>query len=185
MDERKKNQFITQQESKARFLKWLNGRENLDSYFRSGFKTHDQQAGAFQRGSFYVFAARPGVGKTATLISLAYRQAITGVSTYFANLEMNTEQLWLRLACLHRKDLRLWHLLNNEILPEQVNFLRALAENELVTFSPLFSEDFEFTEFVKTVHGNINPGSRSILFIDYLGLFSMKGLGAGGPLCGH
>src|SRR5215471_1907960 len=179
MDEQKKNQFITQQESKARFLKWLNGRENFDSYFQSGFKTHDQQAGAFQRSGLYVFAARPGVGKTATLISLAYRQAIAGVSTYFANLEMNTEQLWLRLACLHRKDLRLWHLLNNEILPEQVNFLRALAENELVTFSPLFSEDFEFTEFVKTVHGNINPGSRSILFIDYLGLFSMKGLGAG------
>ena len=38
------------QEAKARFLKWLNSRENLDSYFKSGFKTHDQAAGAFQLG---------------------------------------------------------------------------------------------------------------------------------------
>jgi replicative DNA helicase len=178
MDDQKKNQFISQQEAKARFLKWLNSRENLDSYFKSGFKTHDQAAGAFQRNGVYVFAARPGVGKTSMLISLAYQQAIAGISTYFASLEMTTEQLWIRLACLHRKDLKLWDLLNNTIPPDQVSFLQDLAENELVTFSPLFTEESEFTEFIKTVHGNINPGSRSILFIDYLGLFSMKGLGA-------
>jgi replicative DNA helicase len=177
MDENR-NQFINQQQAKARFLKWLDGRQNLDSYFKSGFKTHDQQAGAFQRGGLYIFAARPGVGKTAILFSLAYRQALAGVSTYFVNLEMNSSQMWLRLACLHRKDLNLWRLLNTELSVAETNFLRELAENELVTFSPLFCEDSEFTEFVKTVHGNINPGSRSILFVDYLGLFSMRGLGA-------
>jgi replicative DNA helicase len=173
-----KNQFITQQEAKARFLKWLDSRQSLTAYFRSGFKTHDQEAGAFQRGGFYVYAARPGVGKTAMLFSLAYRQALSEVSTYFVNLEMSAEQMWLRLACLHRKDLNLWHLLNSELSAAQMAMLHELAENELVTFSPLFCEDSEFTEFVKTVKGNINPGSRSILFVDYLGLFSMRGHGA-------
>jgi replicative DNA helicase len=177
--ESKRNQFIDQQEAKARFLKWLNGRENLDSYFRSGFKTHDQRAGAFQRGALYVVASRPGIGKTATLLSLAYHQAIAGVSTYFSNLEMPTEQLWLRLACIHRKDLKLWNLLNNELSLEHKKILNDLAENELVNFAPVFTDEYEFTEFVKIVHGSIKPGSRSILFIDYLGLFSMKGLGAG------
>lgn len=177
MDE-SKNQFVTQQQAKTRFLKWLDSRQNLNAYFRSGFKTHDQEAGAFQRGGFYVYAARPGVGKTAMLFSLAYRQALSGVSTYFVNLEMNAEQMWLRLACLHRKDLNLWHLLNSELSPVQMAMLRELAEDELVTFSPLFCEDSEFTEFIKTVKGNINPGSRSILFVDYLGLFSMRGHGA-------
>jgi replicative DNA helicase len=172
-----KNQFISQQDAKARFLKWLDGRNKLDSYFKSGFKTHDQQAGAFQRGGWYVFAARPGVGKTAMLFSLAYRQACVGVSTYFANLEMNSEQMWLRLACLHRKNLSLWRLLNDELSPAELASLRNLAETELPTFSPLFCEDSEFTEFVKTVKGNINPGSRSILFVDYLGLFNYRGLG--------
>jgi replicative DNA helicase len=177
MAEEKKNQFIDQQQAKARFLEWLDGRHNLDSFFRSGFKGHDQQAGAFQRAGWYVFAARPGVGKTAMLFSLAYRQALAGVATYFANLEMSTEQMWLRLACLHRKDLNLWRLLNEELSPVELASLRELAKTELPTFSPLFCEDSEFTEFAKTVRGNINPGSRSILFVDYLGLFNFRGLG--------
>jgi replicative DNA helicase len=179
MAEEKKNQFISQQEAKARFLKWLDGRCNLDSYFKSGFKAHDQQAGAFQRGGWYVIAARPGIGKTAMLFSLAYRQALVGVNTYFTNLEMSAEQMWLRLACLHRKELSLWRLLNDELRPAELTSLRDLAETELPTFSPLFCEDSEFIEFVKTVKGNINPGSRSILFIDYLGLFNYRGMGAG------
>jgi replicative DNA helicase len=180
MAEEIKNQFIDQQEAKARFLKWLDRRNKLDAYFKSGFAAHDQQAGAFQRGGSYIFAARPGIGKTAMLFSLAYRQARVGVSTYFANLEMSTAQMWLRLACLHRKDLSLWRLLNDDkISPAELTALRELAENELPTFSPLFCEDSEFTEFVKTVKGNINPGSRSILFVDYLGLFNYRGLGAG------
>jgi DnaB-like helicase C terminal domain len=87
--------------------------------------------------------------------------------------------MWLRLACLHRKELNLWRLLNDELRPAELLSLRELAETELPTFSPLFCEDSEFLEFVKTVKGNINPGSRSILFIDYLGLFNYRGIGAG------
>jgi replicative DNA helicase len=162
MPEERKNQFISQQEAKARFLKWLDGRHKLDSFFKSGFKTHDLQAGAFQRGGWYVFAARPGIGKTAILFSLAYQQALAGVSVYFTNLEMSAEQMWLRLACLHRKDLSLWRLLNDDLSPAEITLLRDLAEKELPSFSPLFCEDSEFHEFVKTVKGNINPGSRSI-----------------------
>ena len=90
MSEQKK-QFIDQQEAKRRFLVWLNDRQNSEPYFRSGFDSHDSAAGAFQRGGFYLFAARPGVGKTAMLFCLAYRQARLGVTTYFVNLEMTVE----------------------------------------------------------------------------------------------
>ena len=169
--------FIDKQESKRRFLVWLNDRQNSEPYFKSGFDSHDKAAGAFQRGGFYLFAARPGIGKTAMLFSLAYRQARLGVSTYFVNLEMTVEQMWIRLAALHRKDLTVRELLEGELDEDKMALLKDLAENELPSFSPLFCEDSDFRDFAKTVNGNIEPGSKSILFVDYLGLFSMRGLG--------
>jgi len=174
MNEPKK--FIDQQESKRRFLDWLQQRQDKEPFFRSGFKAHDQAAGAFQRGGLYLFASRPGIGKTATLFSLAYCQARAGVATYFANLEMTVEQMWCRLAALHDKRFTVRGILEDESV-EMRRRLIELAENDLPTFSPLFTEGSEFFDFLETVRGNINPGSKSILFIDYLGLFSMRGMG--------
>jgi replicative DNA helicase len=173
MNEPKK--FIDQQESKRRFLEWLQSRQDREPYFKSGFAAHDQTAGAFQRGGLYFFAARPGVGKTAYLFSLAYRQVCAGVFTYFANLEMTVEQMWVRLAALRDKTLTVKKILEDDSAHMQRRLL-ALAE-ELPKFSPLFTEGSEFRDFLETVRGNINPGSKSILFVDYLGLFEMRGLG--------
>jgi replicative DNA helicase len=168
--------FIDQQESKRRFLEWLQQRQDKEPFFRSGLKAHDQAAGAFQRGGFYLFAARPGIGKTAALFSLAYRQARAGVATYFANLEMTVEQMWCRLAALHDKRFTVRGILEDQTQDTRQRLVE-LAEHDLPTFSPLFTEGSDFHEFVETARGNINPGSKSILFIDYLGLFSMRGLG--------
>lgn len=59
----------------------------------------------------------------------------------------------------------------------KIAMLKDLAETELSSFSPLFCEDSDFLDFARTVKGNIEPGSKSILFVDYLGLFSMRSLG--------
>ncbi len=168
--------FIDQQESKRRFLEWLQQRQDEEPFFRSGLKAHDQAAGAFQRGGLYLFAARPGIGKTAALFSLAYRQARVGVATYFANLEMTVEQMWCRLAALHDKRLTVRGILEDQSRETRERLVE-LAENDLPTFSPLFTERSEFLEFLETVRGNISPGSKSILLIDYLGLFSIRGMG--------
>ncbi len=169
--------FIDQQEAKRRFLDWLDNRKNNASYFRSGFKSHDQAAGFFQRGAKYLFAARPGIGKTALLFSLAYQQALLGVTTYFVNLEMTVEQMWVRLACLHNKDLSVRGILDGELTEDQLDMLRNQAEKELPSFSPQFFEDTDFGAFTQAIKHKIEPGSKSILFVDYLSLFSMKGLG--------
>ena len=112
------------------------------------------------------------------LLALARHQALMGVSTYFFSLEMSIEQMWLRLACIHRKDLSLWHLLNDPHSDSELELLADLATNELIKFSPLFCEDGEFKGLERTARGNINPGSRSMLFLDYLGLLSMQGYNA-------
>src|SRR5258707_10102906 len=91
--------FVSQDEARIRWLKSLEARDHR-RYFKSGFKAHEQSVGAFLRGSFNLFAARPGVGKTAFLFALSYRQVLAGVTTYFCNLVMGVTQMWNRTACL-------------------------------------------------------------------------------------
>lgn len=168
--------FISPEDGRIRWLKSLEAQQDRKRFFRSGFADHDLSAGAFQRGGSYVVCARPGIGKSAYLLSLAYRQARAGVSAFFVNMEMSTEQMWTRLACLHDSTLTVRELIESELSPERVKFLARLS-GDLVNFSPLFFEGNEFTSFAKAAKENIAPSSQSILFIDYLGLFTMRGLG--------
>src|SRR4029453_8291692 len=167
--------FVTQGEARTRWLKSLEARDHR-RFFKSGFKAHEQSVGAFLRGSFNLFAARPGVGKTAFLFALAYRQVLDGVRAYFCNLEMGVEQMWNRLACLHDKSLTLRELNEGQITGSRVQYFMNLSE-KLAGFSPLFFESTEFRALIAASQAEIKPSSDSILFVDYIGLFTMKGLG--------
>jgi replicative DNA helicase len=167
--------FINQDEARIRWLKSLEARDSR-RYFKSGFKAHEQSIGAFLRGSFNLFAARPGVGKTAFLFALAYRQVLAGVKAYFCNLEMSVEQMWNRLACLHDEALTLRELTEGQITGTRVQYFMALAE-KLAGFSPLFFENTDFRSLVTVAQAEIKPGSDAILFVDYIGLFTDRRLG--------
>jgi replicative DNA helicase len=167
--------FIAQAESRIRWLKSLEDRD-VRRYFKTGFSKHDQIVGALLRASLYLIAARAGIGKTALLFSLAYRQIRAGVRAYYCNLEMSVEQMWNRLACLHDADLNLRELNEADFTPDRVKYFTQLSQ-ELENFSPLFFESTDFAALVKAAKAEIKPSSESILFLDYVGLVSMKGLG--------
>jgi replicative DNA helicase len=167
--------FITPEQSRIRWLKSLEDRDSR-RYFRSGFKTHDLRVGALLRGGLYLVAARPGVGKTAFLFALAYRQIVGGVKAFYCNLEMSVEQMWNRLACLHSHDFILRDLTESELTDRQIPRIANLS-GELMNFSPLFFESTDLGALVKASKETIQPSSESILFIDYVGLFTMRGLG--------
>src|SRR5215813_1254390 len=167
--------FVTQAEARIRWLKSLEARD-CRRYFQSGFKAHEQSIGAFLRGSFNLFAARPGVGKTAFLFALAYRQVLAGVKAYFCNLEMSVEQMWNRLACLHDEALTLRELNEGEVTGSRVQYFTALSER-LAGFSPLFFESTELRALIAAAQAEIRPSSDSILFVDYIGLFTDRRLG--------
>jgi replicative DNA helicase len=167
--------FVTQDEARIRWLKSLEARDHR-RYFKSGFKAHEQSIGAFLRGSFNLFAARPGVGKTAFLFALAYRQVLAGVKAYFCNLEMGVEQMWNRLACLHDESLTLRELNEGEVTNGRAHYFMSLSE-KLAGFSPLFFESTELRALIAATQAEIKPSSDSILFIDYIGLFTDKRLG--------
>ena len=174
--EKNKPGFISPEQARIEWLKSLVGQRDRRRFFKSGFRTQDQAAGAFQRGGFYLFASRPGVGKTSYLLALAYRQARAGVFAYFVNLEMTVAQMWHRLACLHDPELTLRELLEGELTPGRLEYLTNLSTG-LCHFSPLFFENPDFQTFARAVKDAIEPGSQSVLFVDYVGLFTMRGLG--------
>ena len=167
--------FVTPDEARVRWLKSLEASEQR-RYFKSGFKAHERSVGAFLRGSFNLIAARPGVGKTAFLFALAYRQVLTGVKAYFCNLEMGVEQMWNRLACLHDESLTLRELNEGNLTNERAQYFMSLSER-LAGFSPLFYEGTEIRALVAASQAEIKPSSDAILFVDYIGLFTDKRLG--------
>lgn len=46
-----------------------------------------------------------------------------------------------------------------------------------MNFSPWFVEDSDFGRFEKALVAEVEPGTNSVVFVDYVGLFSLKGLG--------
>ena len=175
MDSKQTPKFIQPTESRLRWLESLNQRDDR-RYFKTGIKKHDLTVGAMLRGALYLIAARAGVGKTALLFSLAYCQTVAGVKTFFCNLEMSVEQMWNRLACLHDSSLELRELNEGERTAERMAYFTRLS-TDLEKFSPIFFERTEVAAMLTAARAEINKSSDSILFIDYIGLLTMKGLG--------
>ena len=167
--------FIHPEEASVRWVKWFETRDGK-RFFKSGFTTHDQAIGAFLRGSLTLIAARPGIGKTAFLFALAYRLIQSRIKAYYCNLEMPVEAMWNRLACLHDPEITLRELTQGELTDREVKRITVLAA-ELIGFSPIFFEGTDFRQLIKKTIDTISPSSDSCLFVDYVGLFTLAGLG--------
>jgi replicative DNA helicase len=169
--------IITQEQARVRWLKSLEQRDGK-KYFSSGFKSHDQVAGRLLRGSQYIVAARPGVGKTAFLVSLAFNLSRAGIEVVYASLEIPVPRLWNRLACLRDKSLTLRQLNepDENLTIDRAEYFEKLSR-EIVKFSPMFFENYDFKLFLDTMIETVKPGSDSCVMVDYAGLFTLKGLG--------
>lgn len=63
----------------------------------TGFPRLNKITHGFQQGNLIVLAARPGVGKTAFALNLAFNAATNGVPVAYFSLEMTAEELFKRL----------------------------------------------------------------------------------------
>jgi replicative DNA helicase len=175
MAEQANSKLIEQEQAR---LRWLQSFERRDRkrFFPSAFGVHERVVGKFLRAALYIIAARPGVGKTAYLVALAYHLARQKIKTIYASLEIPIERIWNRLACLHDVNLTLRELNETEPTPQRLQYFETLSR-EIVGFSPRFIEDPDFAAFVKAMKEEVQPGSDSIVLVDYAGLFTLKGLG--------
>jgi len=69
----------------------------------TGFQKLDNVTSGLQDGRFYIFAGRPGEGKSSLCMSIAHAVAFAGHPVVYFSLEMPAKELGLRLAaCLSR-----------------------------------------------------------------------------------
>ena len=81
-------------------LQNIHGKHNGVTGVPSGFTALDNLTGGFQNSDLIIVAARPSMGKTALVLSLARNAAIDhNVPIAFFSLEMSSQQLVMRLIC--------------------------------------------------------------------------------------
>lgn len=138
----------------------------------SGIRAMDEILGGYQPTDLVYLAGRPGMGKTAMALSLAYNIATNGTPVAFFSLEMGRQQLYYRLASIATK------------LPAEVLFKGKLTNEELKTYYqgverlnnlPIFVDDsggITITELrgkIKMLKHKKNVG---IVFVDYVQLIT-------------
>lgn len=79
---------------------WLD-RPNAQIGIATGFAGLDRLLRGMRRGEVYIVAARPGVGKSALALQLAYNVVMAGGAVGFVSLEMSAEQMMIRLLAQH------------------------------------------------------------------------------------
>ncbi|MEI7905835.1 MAG: replicative DNA helicase, partial [Bacteroidota bacterium] len=102
-ERRMKKTFVPMKEAvftTMEMLESIHGKHSGVTGVPSGFTALDSMTGGFQNSDMIIVAARPSMGKTAFVLSLARNAAIDhGKSIGFFSLEMSSQQLVLRLIC--------------------------------------------------------------------------------------
>ncbi len=188
IDQAEQALFAISQRRSARDLKPI--QEVVDSYYAwvehlyerrgqlmgvpSGFRPLDELLGGFQKSDLIILAARPGVGKTSLMLSLALKAAEMNKTVAIFSLEMSAEQLVQRMvAGLSRIDaqrLRLGRLHDDE----WVRFTDAIARlSEL----PIYIDDtpaltpIQLRTKCRRLH---SERGLDMVFVDYLQLMTSE-----------
>lgn len=146
---------------------------------QSGLTALDRKLGGFQRGGVTVIAGRPGMGKTALAVDLAYRLADQGYSGAFFSIEMGADQMMPRFfsSVLTREGQRVEYasIMRGEVPSETVDRM-ATAERDMKRL-PLFLDTVsaptisEIQSRCRSATAQLG-GPLDFIVVDYLGLVS-------------
>ena len=141
----------------------------------TGFKEMDKITGGWQKSDLIILAARPGMGKTALVLSLARNAALQGSGVAVFSLEMGNTQLVQRLLAMECE-------MNNEkirkgqLTPEDWEQLNGGVER--LAELPIYIDDtpginiYELRAKCRRLKNNHNI---SMIVIDYLQLMTAGG----------
>ncbi|KAK3604889.1 hypothetical protein CHS0354_000552 [Potamilus streckersoni] len=139
----------------------------------SGFVGIDQLTAGFQDSDLIIVAARPSTGKTALALAFARNAAVENrKSVLFFSLEMNEQQLAMRLLCAEARadaqKVRTGKVTNDEV-NRIINKIDALAESELfIDDTPSIS----IIELMAKARRMKQEKNISMIVVDYLQLVS-------------
>jgi replicative DNA helicase len=173
----KQNSF---QKTKESVLKEIEERVNNPEavVVNSGITDFDKAFGGFEKGTVTIFGARPGAGKTALMVQLAYNVAIRmNKKVLFFNLEMTKEELCKRLLALHTM------FSNFEIKrgfdgdKEKFKTFKTLAET-LTTENIIIIDDvYDSREINQKTKRLVKSHGVELMILDYMQLSSLKDSG--------
>lgn len=139
-----------------------------------GFPTLDRLTGGLQRPDLILLAARPGTGKTALALNIAYHAATTGAHVGFFSLEMGHKQIRQRLISYAQRidllRLRLGRL-------DKTERDKAVTAMDTLAALPLDLDDrsqriADALAAVRTAHAR---APLDLVIVDYLQLMSGEG----------
>lgn len=127
--------------------------------------------GGFNPGNLVILAARPSVGKTATMLQMARAAAWAGKAVNIFSLEMTNTEIAQRLL-LSTGRVEPIELARGEVKWDE--FEKAVGSIERM---PMYLNDsaYALDEIVSHITLNRQNGRCDIAFIDYLGLISVPG----------
>lgn len=140
----------------------------------SGFRDLDMLLGGFQRSDLLILAARPGVGKTSLMLTLALKAAERGRTIAVFSLEMSAEQLVQRMISqishIDAQRLRLGRLRDDE-WPQFTDAIGHLAE------LPIYIDDtpsISVLQLRTKCRRLASERSLDMAFVDYLQLMTTE-----------
>jgi replicative DNA helicase len=138
----------------------------------SGFYELDRLTSGFHGGELTVIGARPGMGKTAFALNIAYNVVSQGKNVLFFSLEMNEEQLFLRL-CSMLAEINLSKirsgLLNDEEVEKIVN---SYIKNADILERMVLVDDVSYlSDIIRLAY---SEEKVDLIIIDYLQLIKTK-----------
>jgi replicative DNA helicase len=154
----------------ALYEKWASG-QGPDA-IPTGYRDVDQMLGGLHPEDLLILAARPGVGKTAMALSLAYNLGQRGQSVGVFSLEMGSEQLGQRLAAMHAKldvhQLRQLRLSDRDMQ----RLVQAMSEMSEWPIKIYDKAGLAIATLQTRIMRHLMQHPRSVIVIDYLQLMT-------------
>lgn len=145
---------------------------------RTGFKDQDECLGGYQAPNLVIWAARPGMGKTAKMLKEAYYMAVVlGIPVLIFSLEMSRKELLKRLAILHAdKSIGSWIYRQKGVNADYTkkfehDLMELAAKNIIIDDTPAITPEQMRNRAKKEIVKN----GIKIIFADYLQLMTGKG----------
>lgn len=144
--------------------------ETLLGRVDSGIYDLDKLTGGFYPQRFYIFAARPGMGKTALGLQMALHAANQGHGVGFFSLEMGKEDVGGRLLSIQSRE-PFEYVSTGETSPRRLEAHEHAAKSlARIPFHLEESGGLKIGEVRSRARTLARAGKLSILFVDYLGL---------------
>lgn len=177
-DDRTKAGFVTVAEVAKRQLELIEqmaGRPQMITGLPTGFIDFDQMTSGLQPSDLIVVAARPSVGKTSFVLSIAQNVARAGFTVGISSLEMSKEQLVIRLLCSEAKiNMHRFRggFLNREEWRRLAEGLRRLAECRIFIDDTPGITTLELRAKARRLR---HERGLDLLIVDYLQLMNGRG----------